>query len=294
MDGRRKSSRLAEPSRAQPPTEPSAAVGWKHLLKPKKSWWGFIGWVTTAILAVYVAWIFDKKPRLTVAVFPFKIETHRADFDSAFGFTFRGKPIASDNITSIRVAIWNDGNRLIEASDILRSLEVSVPSAHILNATVAKASADTGFICVDDDHAYDAGICRMKWNILQPEDGAILQVLYEGAANLPIVVSGSFKGQKQVVVEQYQDTGKPNVLHLVTTFRWRVVMGLVVMAVLVFVVAMIRLQMSQSDELLEMQRKYRKEMWRQSWMLMLAILLGCVAFGILIIPWPRPGPPFGW
>jgi hypothetical protein len=280
---------------------PSAGGGWRSQLarfKPKSwSWWTITGWLVSVVLAVYQLVSADKSPRLTVATFPLKFETYRSDFDTDFGFTFRGKPINAESVTSVKIAIWNDGNGIIEATDVLRPLQISLPAGTaILNATVTKASPDTGFVRINDPSDYNSGTCRLRWTILQPGDGAVIQLLYTGT-DQPIRVDGSFKGQRRVVTQEYRLTDTRGGA-VITKSRLQVGIVLLLLGILCFILFLRFVHLSQklpvAKEIAELRKRHPDSSVRPLVAFAASIAFVVLAFVLLLFPWLRSGPPFGW
>jgi hypothetical protein len=83
----------------------------------------------------------------------------------------------------------------------------------ILSVRVKKSSrAICGFETVDNQEDYKSGTCRLKWRILEPGDGAVLQIIYAGSARADPTLEGAVEGQRGgVVVEQYDLSGDRNI-----------------------------------------------------------------------------------
>jgi hypothetical protein len=125
------------------------------------------------------------------------------------GEIYKGKPVDSESITSVQVSIWNAGTRSIRGSDVLDPFRLVMPDgAPILSVRVKKTSRPIcGFENLDNKEDYKSGTCRLKWLILEPGDGVVLQIIYAGSARRDPTLKGIVEGQKDgVVVEQYNLT----------------------------------------------------------------------------------------
>jgi len=183
-------------------------MDWKKL----NNWFGIVGIVVGIIgivLAVYFFQASKIKPLLTFGVHPLKTELQRPDYDKELGFIYKGKPVNTESITSVQVAIWNSGTRSIRNSDVLDPFHLVMPDgAPILSVRIKKNGRPIcGFERLDNKDDYKSGICRLKWIILESGDGVILQIIYAGSARRDPTLVGVVEGQRNgVVVEQYSLT----------------------------------------------------------------------------------------
>jgi hypothetical protein len=306
----------AESDRVAPP--PDAA----------RSWWdqfivrsGIVGTVFTIVgtvvtiasvgLAVYFYEASQVKPRLTFGVHPLKTELQRPDYDKDLGFIYGGKPIESESITSVQVSIWNAGTRSIRENDILDPIRIVMPDGSaILSARVKKTSRPIcGFERLDDAEDFKSGKCRLKWRILEPGDGGVLQIVYAGSARHDPILEGAIEGQREgIVVETYhflsdKTTMTPQSMSMVGGGGFLI---LFVIAVSLFVVG-IRIKantptarheaevMAAAAKQLAELRKKPVAMPPVAWVLIagaFACFLGAVA--LLFSGISTAGPPFGW
>jgi len=218
------SSPVVKPSTAMP-TPPaidnlgSAPLGVRDLRDHISFWFNIISAIVSIIsivLAVYFYQASRIKPLLTFGVHPLKMELQRPDYDNELGFTYNGKPVDSDRITSVQVSIWNAGTRSIRNSDVLDPIRLVMPDGSvILSVQVKKTSRPIcGFERLDNQGDYKSGKCRLKWLILEPGDGADLQIIYAGTAHNDPTLEGIVEGQTDgIVVEKYNlDFNRKNIL----------------------------------------------------------------------------------
>lgn len=281
-------------------------------------WFGIIGTVGTIIgiaLAVYFYKVSKSKPLLTFSVHPLKTELKRPDFDKELGFIYRSKPIGSESITAVQVSIWNAGTQSIRDSDVLDPLRILMPDgSEILSARVKKASrAICGFECLDNREAYESGTCPVKWRILEPGDGAVLQIIYAGDAQHDPTLQGILEGQQEgVVVEEYRLNSDKTVI--LRTRDSKVWFGLIFTLAAFFISLKLLAEKIKGktergrrlNEEREAAQKHLKELNKRSVQSPLAArildvsalvfaVLTCVVFvSLLLLMLQPPGPPFGW
>jgi hypothetical protein len=277
-------------------------------------WFGIVGTVTTIIsigLAVYFYQASQIKPLLTIGVHPLKTELQPPDYDKDLAFIYQGKKIDSESITSVQLSIWNAGTRGIHDYDVLDPIRIVMPDGSaILRARVKKASrAICGFECVDDRENYKSGTCRLKWRILEPGDGAVLQIIYAGGARQDPKLEGVVEGQKDgVQVEQYGLA-----LDRTTIIRENIPKGkfgilvilVVITGALVFMALLLQEKTDAAKQLAEA-RKTAEKQWTELrkraarrrpvvFVLYAGALVCCLAIvAIMFFSYTPPGPPFGW
>ncbi len=173
--------------------------------------WGF--WISMVFGVVgliygYLGYEASKQyPALTYAVHPIKTELQRPDFDDQFKFFHRGKPVESNTVTAVQVAIWNEGTKSIRATDMLeRAVLTMPPGVRILSAKIKTASRDVCRFRLHDDSEGDMaqGILGLSWHVLEPNDGAVVQLIYAGAADQQPRLKGVVEGQRAVIEIPYQ------------------------------------------------------------------------------------------
>jgi hypothetical protein len=270
---------------------------------------GTVGTLGGIVLSVFLYQVSQIEPLLTFAVHPLKTELQRPDYDKELGFIYKGKPVESASITSVQVSIWNAGTRSIRDSDILDPFRlVMADGAAILSVRVKKTSRPIcGFELVDDQEDYKSGTCRLKWRILEPGDGAVLQIIYASSARRDPTLEGAVEGQKDgVVVQQYDLTpDRTAILSKISMTRLGVfLVGLLVIVFLMLIANKIHAKSPAAKKLAEERAEAEKllaELRKRTvpappvfWILLVFALL--LAFGILglLLFGSSTGPPFGW
>ena len=275
-------------------------------------WLGIVGTVGTLIgivLSFYFYQASQIKPLLTFSVHPLKTELQRPDFDKQLGFIYKGKPVNSESVTSVQVCIWNAGTRSIRDSDVLDPFRLVMPdAAAILSVRVKKTARPIcGFECVDNPDDYSSGICHVKWRILEPGDGAVLQIIYAGSARHDPTLAGAVEGQRDgIVVEQYNLNSRRTAIEdFVPMSRLRPIIGFVLIASLLFVLAIrTHANTPAAKQLAQAKKAAQKQLTELQkrtvpvsplvWLLFSAAGV-CAAIALVLIrTGARVGPPFGW
>jgi hypothetical protein len=134
-------------------------------------------------------------PKLTYYVHPARATVVKAGTASAIAVTYNGKMVATD-ITAAQVAIWNAGKLPVRRSDILKPLTIkTTPSVPILEAAVRKLSRDVTHLTLNSAAAAQGEI-SIDFDIMEQDDGCVIQLLYAGLVDVPVEVIGSIVGQR--------------------------------------------------------------------------------------------------
>lgn len=290
---------------------PEGVGGWRsHIFFFWLSIVGTVGTLLGVVLGVYFYQASQIKPLLTFGVHPLKTELQRPDYEKELGFIYKGKPVGSESITSVQVSIWNAGTRSIRDSDVLDPFRLVMPDGSaILSARVKKTSRPIcGFERLDNQEDYKAGTCRLKWHILEPGDGAVLQIIYAGSARRDPKLEGAVEGQRDgVVVEQYDLTldRKTLLTSKVSMARRGLFLVLVSVAILLLIIAnRIQAKTAAAKKLAEEKAETEKHMAElrkrtvpappASWISILGALVFLLGALWLLLFGSSPGPPFGW
>jgi hypothetical protein len=278
-------------------------------------WFSIVGTVGTlfgVLLSVYFYQASQIKPLLTFGVHPLKTELQRPDFDKELGFIYKGKPLDSESITSVQVSIWNAGTRSIRDSDILDPFRLVMPDGSaILSVRTKKTSRPIcGFESLGNPEDYKSGTCALKWRILEPGDGAVLQIIYAGSARRDPKLEGAVEGQRDgIVVHAYNlnlnGTAIEDSIYIRMGTVWPTIVLLFV-ALLLFVIATRIYSKTEAVRKWAEERaaaaKHLAELQKKAvpaspftWALYGgALVCFLVAVALLVILGTRPGPPFGW
>jgi hypothetical protein len=115
-------------------------------------------------------------------------------------------------VTSVTIGIWNAGRGAVKASNVLESLELKLPpNNRILSAKVLKQSrAIIQFqLATGAPNALESrpqSTLHMSFNVLEHNDSAIVQIIYEREPETDVIISGIFDGQPAVLRQRKQST----------------------------------------------------------------------------------------
>lgn len=154
-----------------------------------------------AIIGVYLAFHFyyaaKIAPRLVYFTHPVRATVLKAGQASEIKAFYRDKEISSD-VTVAQIAIWNQGNAPIRKEQILKPVVVyTEDNSPILEATIRKTTRDVTELNLKTDDL-QKGRLTLNWNILEPQDGGVIQIIYAGDSQANLIVEGVIEGQKEV------------------------------------------------------------------------------------------------
>jgi len=153
---------------------------------------------------------------------PAKATLVHSGLASGLEVTFNKKPITTD-VTAVQVAIWNDGELPIKKDNVLESVTLSTkPPVPILEASIRTISRRLIKLQLDQAQR-EEGRVRILWQILEHNDGGVIQLIHEGGSDIDIVAEGSIEGQSEIdklkfsgkiisAKEQYEDFRKDWIL----------------------------------------------------------------------------------
>jgi len=157
---------------------------------------GVIGTIASLVGVGLGVWFFiaSKRERdLTYFVHPVKSIVARAGETSALSITSNGRPVVGE-VTTAQIAFWNRGSESIRSEHILEPfvIKTGVP---ILEARLRKTSRAVSGIALDDS-SIRKGEITLSWHILEPADGGVVQLIFEGGIDTPITASAIIEGQQ--------------------------------------------------------------------------------------------------
>ena len=144
----------------------------------------------------------QEKPDLTYFVHPAKAAVVRTDQTSRLAVQFDGQELTS-NITAAQIAFWNAGKKPIRANSILSPLVIRTGDKNrILEARLRKTSRDVVKITLDTSRLAD-GEVEIGWNILEQNDGGVLQIVFAGDETVDIQAHAVLEGQSKITELEY-------------------------------------------------------------------------------------------
>jgi hypothetical protein len=159
----------------------------------------YIGWLIGAGSIAIALWIYHLsilKPCLSYSVDPNQASLVSDESNAITDFTiqYKGNTIFRKNVSAITVYLWNDGNVPTHRQQILSQIKVVLPpGSEILDATVLR---ETRSVCdVQIHHLESQNQIALDFNILEPGDGAALQIIYIGNYSASVMAEGIIEGQ---------------------------------------------------------------------------------------------------
>jgi hypothetical protein len=158
---------------------------------------GVVG-IAASLVGLLLAVYFYLKSRsvrnLVYHVHPAKTIVVRSGQASRMNVTFNDKIIASD-VTAAQLALWNRGSLSIRPENILKPIVIYTQNdTPVLEASIRKTSRDIVGLKLDETD-YEHGRVTVSWRILEQNDGGVIQLIYEGGADIDIKIGGVIEGQ---------------------------------------------------------------------------------------------------
>jgi hypothetical protein len=190
--------------------EPKESTGHKPQIKRTFSlrallanpWFGGIAAAASIVslpLAIYMYVAGQARPRLTMYVHPVRTAVVKSGQTSALKVLFNNKE-TGPNVTAAQIAIWNDGKAPIRKENVLEDITLRLnPEYTILEASIRKLTRTvTGFQIVPA--GTEPRLLALQWRILEPGDGAVIQIVYDGPASVgDFILRGTIEGQASLV-----------------------------------------------------------------------------------------------
>jgi hypothetical protein len=149
------------------------------------------------LLGIYFYAQSSRHRDLTYLVHPAKAVVVKTGQVSKLTVLVAGKEVLTD-ITATQIAFWNAGNEPIRREHMLRPFvirtETGVP---IIEATIRKTSREVVSLELDRSRAPEGRIAA-SWNILERDDGGIIQVIFARGPDTPISATAVIEGQSHI------------------------------------------------------------------------------------------------
>lgn len=164
---------------------------------PYFGWIGiFLGVIGLLWSGIFALWSIEESD-LTYMINPIKTTIFTAEKMSSLKVYTQGKEIKKD-ITAIQISIWNQGKKSIRPEDILKTIEIySEPPVEIIEALIRNISREVTHFQIETN-AISQGVIKPKWNILEKNDGASIQLIFAGPSHTKFKLRGIIEGQKEI------------------------------------------------------------------------------------------------
>jgi hypothetical protein len=168
------------------------------------------GFLPNLIVGVYFYIKGIKKRGLTYRVNEVRIPIVKGGEASGLTILHNDKEMAGD-ITAAHIAIWNQGRESIRPGNMLRTLVIETENfIPILKVNVCKMTRDVVNISLDESKCQQ-GQLSVSWDILETNDGGIVQVIYAGSPDTMISAYATVEGQKKIIDFAYLRHVQPHI-----------------------------------------------------------------------------------
>jgi hypothetical protein len=212
---------------------------------------GFVGTIASVIaipLAFYLSFASRSTRELTITSDP-PVAVVRAGQMSSVDILYHGERITTD-VYARQVYMWNAGTDSIRGEQILEPIVISIPHGKILEARVKKVSRGLiGILVTGAGIAGSDDRVRLSWNILEHNDGVVLDLIYAAPDASKLIAVGTIEHQSGLRVREYENS-RETVLQ-----GWGLVTARVLLGVLSILMVVVGIGMGASGLQTKRQRK---------------------------------------
>lgn len=196
-------------------------------------WFGIAGTIASIagfLVGFYFYYASRERPDLIYMVHPIRTTLVKGAQTSRIRATFDGF-VMNEEVSAAQIVIWNRGNRSIRKENILRPVTINIDDGRILEATVLRVSRDVTGVNLSQNE--DTAL-QIVWNILEQNDGFIVQIIYTGKLAQPIRTTATIEGQ-QYISELRQEIVLPNYAAMKTNRKLLPILSSVVAVLYAFI-----------------------------------------------------------
>jgi len=165
----------------------------------KNPWVGLVNTVITVIslpLGFILFFAAKEDPDFAFYENPISTTVVRSVEAGRLTASYDGIPVTTD-VTATQIAIWNAGKRPIRRSDILQPIVLRTSDeTPILEAKVLKSSRELVGLKLDTE-SQRQGKVVVDFDILERNDGAVIQIVFAGGQEIRTSLTGALVGQKE-------------------------------------------------------------------------------------------------
>jgi hypothetical protein len=144
-----------------------------------------------------------QRPDLSFYINPIRTPIVRSSDAEGLSISIKGKEV-SGNISAARITIWNAGKQPLRSTDVLTPIKIKVAGgSRVLEARIQNPGRPATRVKLVHDEM-ESGIVKIEWQILERDDGCVVQLIYEGGLNEEIVVTGDVVGQAAISKVQFK------------------------------------------------------------------------------------------
>jgi hypothetical protein len=161
---------------------------------------GFISAILAIISLILVIYFYSEeksKRELKYYCHPVKATVVKAGHTASLEVFCENEKIKSD-VTAVQVAIWNHGKKPIKKEDILEPIILyTEPNTLIIDVAIRKQTREVINLNIDRNF-FKEGFIPVSWQILEHNDGGILQIIFAGSSDVEILAKGTIEGQRSI------------------------------------------------------------------------------------------------
>lgn len=158
---------------------------------------GSLASVLGLILAVYFYLQASRHRELVYFVHPARAVVFKTGQTSRLNITLEGRRLKTD-VTAVQVAFWNEGTETIRREHVLQPLVIRTAGrVPIIEGKIRTVSRKVVRLRLDARRAA-VGELRVSWNILERDDGGILQIVFAGPPESSVSASAVIEGQAKI------------------------------------------------------------------------------------------------
>jgi hypothetical protein len=110
-----------------------------------------------------------------------------------------GHPLSFNGVTLLQVYFWNSGSLEIMSSEVLKPYSISISDGSILSWSVIKTNRDVIHAQLIRPNEASNSL-ELSFAVLEPNDGAVFQIAYDGPRNARVEFDGTCVGSPRPTV----------------------------------------------------------------------------------------------
>ena len=158
------------------------------------------GWLITALSVVLAVYFYQQTqvfPELSYLVSPSRTTVFKKGETSRVTILIDSQKVQND-VSSMKVGIWNRGNKPIKMEDVLKRVTIKIDTNHpIYDAKIVKQVRDVSNMRLDLT-SQKLGLIGLSWDILEKDDGGVVQIVYGGNDDFNPDLEGIIIGQPKI------------------------------------------------------------------------------------------------
>lgn len=105
----------------------------------------------------------------------------------------------TNDLSSIKLYVWNKGKKSIKPENVLSPIVISSVDSLVSIIDVKKIKSSREIIDFKVERVEDS-LIFLTFDILEKEDGCLLQILYEGESSQPFNITGIIEGYGDLII----------------------------------------------------------------------------------------------